>query len=77
MAKQKLAYINDQDVWEYICQLNNFSAWVRDQARKEMQGEIDPLIVDYINRIIGGREVEPIINPVLNEEFDPEICGFL
>lgn len=70
MAKQKLAYINDSDVWEFICNLNNFSQWVRDQARREMQGGIDPAIVDYINRMMGGRVVEPVVISV--GEFDVE-----
>jgi hypothetical protein len=78
MAKQKLAYINDPDVWNYITGLSNFSAWVRDQARREMQGGIDPMIVDYINCVMGGRGVvsDPVIIPALTEDFDPESGGF-
>jgi len=75
MAKQKLAYINDPDVWEHICSLNNFSQWVRDQARREMQGGIDPAIVSYINQMIGGRVVEPVVVPM--GKFDIENSGFL
>ena len=37
MANQKLAYINDADVWEFINSLGNFSAWVREQARREIK----------------------------------------
>lgn len=36
-ANQKLAYINDPDVWDYICTLTNFSAWVRLQAQREIR----------------------------------------
>ena len=79
MAHQKLAYINDLDVWEFICSLNNFSRWVRDQARREMQGGIDPVIVDYINRVMmGGRVVEQeIIAAIDVGKFDVESSGFL
>ena len=55
MANQKLAYINDPDVWSFICGLSNFSQWVRDQARKEMQGGIDPGVVLYIDELLSRR----------------------
>ncbi|AIF51982.1 hypothetical protein [Pelosinus sp. UFO1] len=80
MANQKLVYINDQEVWKYICQLNNFSAWVRDKARAEMQGGIDPGIAIYIEELLSRRLVgraEPVVMPVISEDLDHEICGFL
>ena len=59
VAKTKLAYINDLDVWEYLEGLKNFSAWVRDKARQEMQGtdDIESIVERILNAKMAGRSV--------------------
>ena len=84
MAKTKLAYINDLDVWEFICGLTNFSAWVRDKARAEIkkQAGIDPELADYIEGLLSkrlvGRVQEAIIvsDTGVDGEIDPDAYGF-
>ena len=58
MAKTKLAYINDPDVWNYIESLTNFSSWVREKARSEMRGDdIESIVERIVNAKMAGRQV--------------------
>ena len=76
MANKKLVYIKDPAMLEFIDGLGNFSAWVQDKVQIEMQGGIDPAIIQYINRMMGGR-VPAVEIPVTDGEFDVESSGFL
>jgi len=84
MANKKLVCINDPDIWEFISAIPNFSAWVRDKARKEMkkQAGIDPELAEYIevllSRRLDGRVVDPVIVAAADmDKFDIDSSGFL
>ena len=84
MARQKLAYINDEKVWKHISGKDNFSAWVRDCALAEMGEIVPPTLAELVGNLVrqySAGLIEPVQRYTLTVNspisLDPEACGFM
>lgn len=86
---QKPVYFGprDSDVWCYAQQIVNFSQWVKDKLRQEMNSDpLDTFAADYISQLVRAKiipysangstvvkDTKPITNP---EDIDKDLDQF-